>query len=212
MPPSDYIPASDPLYVAWLNNFNSVCLSNAATLGLTGPELTEIEDASSAYITGVSVQDAAKVAYRTSVADKVDLRADVTAIVRKYAREFKANPAVSNGLLTSLGIVVNNATGPVAQVTGLQVTGCADGVNKLTWNRAGNSSNTIFIIEYRTDAETDWGFAAAITRTNFNHEDQTPGELVWYRIIASRAGVNAVPSLPVAAYGASSSPSLTVAA
>ena len=166
----------------------------------------------SLYNKPFSVQDAAKTAYRASVADKVDLRADVTAIVRKYAREFKANPAVSNGLLTSLGIVTNSASGPVTQVTGLQVTGCADGVNKLTWNRSGNSAQTIFIIEYKTDAETDWGFAAAITKTSFNHEDQTPGELVWYRIIASRAGTNAVPSLPVAAYGATSTPPLTVAA
>jgi hypothetical protein len=212
MPSSDYIPGSDQLYVAWLNNFTTVCADNTAALSLTPAELTSIQNASTTFINGVASQDAARNVYRGAVADKKDYRDEITSIVRKYAREFKANPAVSNGLLTSLGIVTSSASGPVTQVTGLQVTGCADGVNKLTWNRAGNSPQTIFIIEYKTGTETDWGFAAAITKTSFNHEDQTPGELVWYRIIASRAGTNAVPSLPVAAYGATSTPLLTVAA
>ena len=208
----DYLPSPDQQFAAWLTNFVTVCSANQATLGLTPAEFTTIATAASEFTEGLTESDASKATTKAKVASKDELRRQATAIVRTYAREFKANPNVPGPVLTNLGIVTSGAAGPVTQVTGLQVTGCADGVNKLIWNRSGNIQGTIFIVETKPQGSSTWAIAAAVTRTNFNHEDQQPGEQIWYRIVASRAGVSAVASLPVAAYGGSDSAPLTIAA
>ena len=41
---------------------------------------------------------------------------------------------------------------------------------------------------------------------------QIPGQLVWYRVTSSRAGINSVPTPPVAAYGPQGETELSIAA
>lgn len=212
MPSNDYLPTPDQQFAAWLTNFVNVCSVEDAALGITPADFATISNAATAFATGLTESDASKATTKAKVTAKDDYRRQVTSIVRRYAREFKANPSIPPALLSNLGIVASNPVGPVTQVTGLQVTGCADGVNKLVWNRSGNAQGTIFIIETKPQGSSNWAIAAAITKASFNHEDQQPGEQIWYRIIASRAGVNAVASLPVAAYGGSDNAPLTIAA
>ncbi len=209
---NDYLPSEDSKLAPWLTNFAAVCAANKAELGLTTDEVTAIGKIPTGFTSQLNEVEAAKQNSRAKTAGKDSFRQASTATVRAFARRFKASTTVSPATLNALGVVSNNASGPVVPVTALSVTGCDDGINKLVWNRSTNGGITIFIVEYREGTTGEWNFAAAVTRTNFNHEDQTPGQTVWYRVSATRAGKTSAPCPPVAAYGGSGNSSLRIAA
>jgi hypothetical protein len=150
--------------------------------------------------------------YEGAVAGKNLARKNSTANIRAFAKQFKAIQGISPEILKELGIVSNSTTGPVRTVTSLDVVGCDDGVNKLTWDRNQNAFGTTFVIEYRIGNTGTWAFAGTTTKVTFNHIDQVPGQLVWYRVTSSRAGTNSVPTPAVAAYGPQGETELSIAA
>jgi hypothetical protein len=212
MASQDYLPKEDQALNAWLQTFNNVCNINKTELGLSNADLTAIGNAYGQFSDDMVALDSAKSAYQGIVTGKNKTKSGSTTVVRTFARKFKANPAVSEATLRSLGIVANNSVTPVVPVTNLVVTGCDDGVNKLKFDRATNSQGTMFIIEYREEGQSDWKFAASITRTTFNHEDQTPGQKQYYRVISTRAGKSSTPCPPAVVYGNNEETTLTIAA
>lgn len=210
--PTYFLPQDDLALQAWLNNFAETCEKYESELDLDTEELAEINGAASGFSTDLTAQSTAKAILKGATAAKNSAKTTANAVARKYAKEFKANPTVSSEILSELQIVSNAVTSPVTTVTGVSVTGCDDGVNKVTWNRNGNSQGTSFIIEYRVDGQSNWNFAGVVTKVKFDHENQTPGVMTWYRIISTRAGTNSAPSVAVAAYPNSSGNSLSIAA
>ena len=97
-------------------------------------------------------------------------------------------------------------------VTGLTVKGCDDGVNVLKWNRTGNAQGTQFIIEASPNGNTLWDLVDVVTRTDYKHNDQVPGEKQYYRIRSKRAGITSPPSPAVVVYSNGAGPGLQIAA
>ncbi len=209
---ADFIPSEDSKLQIWLNAFANGCANNSTVLSLTPIELADISNSATNFSDELNLLADAKLAAKAAADSKNKQRSRSVALARRYAKEFKANPAVPQNILVLLGIVGNNSSNPVVPISDLVVMGCSDGVNKLTWSRNTNTSGTIYLVEYRLDSETQWSFAAAATATRFNHTGQIPGEMTWYRVISTRAGIVSVPSTPVVVYGNGGFGELTLAA
>lgn len=212
MPPGDYLPKEDAQLRSWLDNFYTQCVKYEDELGLDATELGTLDTQTLSYETNLTSVTAAKAELKSVVSSKNTAKSTVVGNVRALVREFKSNPAISSGILNALGVIGQPDSGPVVTVNGVTVLGCDDGVNKLKWNRNGNTASTLFIVETKLPNQSTWIIAGAVTKTSFNHEDQTPGQTRLYRITSSRAGVNSAPSAPVIVYGDTGNAPLSIAA
>jgi hypothetical protein len=209
---SDFIPDGEAQFNTWLQNFSTKCVANDTILDLSAPDLFEIQTDAENYTNSYVAQAAAKDALKGATAERNTNRKSATAMARAYAKRFKSNPAVSDQLLGELGILSSSTSGPVVTVTALDVMGCDNGVNKLTWDRNGNATGTTFIIEFSKNGGTTWSFAGAVSKVTFSHEGQAPGQTTWYRVISNRASTSSAPTAPVVAYPSGGETTLTLAA
>ena len=107
-----------------LNNFNAVCVANAALLGLSPANLTEIAAASTAFTTTFNSATAAKAAAKNSIEAKDIQKKSSKAVISKWAKTFRANLAVPDNLLDSLMLPHHKTPGsktPPAQPLDLAV-------------------------------------------------------------------------------------------
>ncbi len=212
MNPSDFLPTEDTQLEAWLENFATTCEKYETELDLNVESFALINGAVAGFAAGMTGIENARAISKAATVTKNEAKATATTVARTFAREFKANPSIPASILSELQIVTNSPVAPVTSVSNVDVIGCDDGVNKVTWNRNGNSSTTSFIVEYKFPNNPLWILAGVVTKTKFDHKDQVPGDTVFYRVTATRNGVNAVPSVPVAAYPTTGDTTLTIAA
>lgn len=183
-----------------LNNFNTVCAANAATLALSPADLTAIAAASTGFNTTLNAATTAKAAAKNSVEAKDLQKKSSKATVSKYAKLFRANAAVPDNLLDSLMLPHHKTPGtktPPAQP--LDLTGSADGngLVSLKWKRNGNISGTQFLVETRTDPAGDWTISGSTTQTKFQYQ-AVPGSYIAFRVTATRRDLLSPPSFPYA--------------
>lgn len=210
---ADYIPGPDAQYNDWGQNFSVVCAGSAVALGLSGPELTEINDAANEFNEAYTTSETAKNAARGAVAMKDESRVSTTEVFRRFARQFLADPNVPSSLLAELGLNVGSgSSGPVQVPTELSAVGYDNGENKLRWNRNGNAANTVFVVEARVGNTGEWFFVDVTTKTRFTHDGQTPGTEVFYRVYAQRAGSQSGYSNIAVVYSDGGETTLSVAA
>lgn len=212
MATGDYLPDGETQFAAWFDNFTTQCEKFEAELGLNVTTLGVITGLNTTYDNKLAEAVTAKEDAKAATTGKNIARKNATQTIRSYANQWKSNPAIDPTILSALGIVAPSQSGPVTMVTNLNVTGCGDGINKLTWSRNGNAQGTSFIIESRVQGTAAWVFTASTTKASFSHTNQIPGVQVWYRIISTRAGVNAGPCPQVSVYGQASGNGLELAA
>jgi hypothetical protein len=195
--------------------FASVAAANAATLGLNPANVTEINNQQTLYAATVTEQQNAQAAARGAVADCTAEKADTIELIGRYAAIFKANPAVSDELIAQLGLPPRNNGGdhlPVYDPANLAATGCSNGVNKLNWERNGNFPGVTYLIEAAYDGTTDWELIDAVSKTRYEHTDQTPGREVSYRVFAKRRNLKSGPSNTATIYLGGGGQALTLRA
>jgi Zn-dependent M16 (insulinase) family peptidase len=212
MPGLDYLPREDAQLQLWLTNFTSIAEANEALLELNKEDIEDLNASKAEYSQKLDGLEAAKGAQRAATNGKNKSKSNVSEKVRRLTRKFKGNPNVNETLLKSLGVVSNKKSGPVVTVTGVKVRGSNEGVNTVKFNRNGNSSSTTFVIEYKAPDSDVWLFGDAITSTKWNHDNQVPGQQIWYRVTSKRAGKRSVPSVPASAYPHTNSESISIAA
>jgi hypothetical protein len=212
MPGVDYVPNGEAQYETWLAGFVAYCVANEKELGLTPEVIAGITALRDSYSEAFKESFALKQALKGATKQKVTARKEATDAVRSLANQFKANPAISQYSLGELGLLTSKESHPVRSVTGLNFRGFDNGTNQLKWNRNGNSSDTVFLVEYSLDFGTTWFLAGAVSRVKFNHEGQVPGRTVYYRVFANRSGVTSAPTKSVAAYLQSAGPPVANAA
>lgn len=209
---SDFVPGSDPAFKAWLSNFAAKCELYETEIGLSAQQILTIQNQSATFSSNLDTVDAMKLELQGEVAGKDQARKIATTTARNFAKQIKGTPGVTPQILGALGIVSSNSTNPVVPVTNLSANGCSDGINRLKWNRNGNSTGTMFLIESRFENSTIWNFVAAVTKTSFNHENQTPGQTQYYRIKSTRSGITSNPSDPAVVYSNGDNASISIAA
>lgn len=197
---TDFLPDGEAQLRSWLDNFVAKAELYETQLNLSADELLEVTSGSTAFINAYSTATSLKEQLKGVIVDKDVKKSTITGTVRKLARKWKGDPSISPTILGALGIVSSSTSGPVTTVTGLTINACGYGVNQLKWNRTGNVQGTIFFIESRLAGSSTWRFVAAVTKTTYNDEGQTPGQAQYYRITSIRAGVNSNPCLEVGVY------------
>lgn len=200
MPGIDYVPNGEAQYDTWLARFVAYCVANEKELGLSPEVIAEITALRDSYSEAFKESYALKHALKGATKQKVTTRKNATNAVRSLANQFKANPAISQNSLGELGLLTSKESHPVRSVIKVDVVGFDNGTNQLKWNRNGNSSDTVFLVEYSLDLGTTWFLAGAVSRVKFIHENQIPGRTVYYRVFANRAGVTSAPTTPTVAY------------
>lgn len=190
---SDFIPKGESQFDSWLTSFVNKCEANADALGLDAKSLEQIVEQADTYHESVRASNSTRKVWKGINAQKEKDRKAMEATVRTYARKWKSDPAIPTLIVGGLGIITNTTSGPVQTVRRLAIQGLSNGTNELTWERSGNAPGTIFVIESRFAESDGWDFVAAVTRTNYPHQGQTPGQTQFYRIRSSRAGKTSAP-------------------
>lgn len=200
MGPTDYIPTEDAALAQWLELFSSTCAARAAELGLTPEEVDEIAAISLEFRDSLAATTATYALYKGALARKNEDRQNATSLARKFARRFKSNDTIPESTLAEMEIVKSYRSGPVVPVTNLLVIPDGKSTIQLKWNRNQNAPTTTFLIEYRYDGSEDWRFAGSTTKTKFVHDNRVPGETLFYRVRATRAGQTSANCPAVCAY------------
>jgi len=183
-----------------LANFNAVCITNTATLGLLPADLTAIAAAATAFNTTFNAATASKATTKNSVEAKDLQKKASRSTVSKYAKIFRANQAVPDNLLDSLMLPHHKTPGTKTPPTQpLDLTGSADGngVVSLKWKRNGNISGTQFLIETRIDPAGPWTISGSTTQAKFTYQ-AVPGVYIAFRVTAVRRELSSLPSFPYA--------------
>lgn len=197
-----------------LANFNTVCIANAAALGLVPADLTEIAAAATGFNTNLNTATAAKATANSAVESKDIQKAASRSVVNKWAKVFRAKTTVSDALLNQLMLPPHKTPGSFTQPvtpTDLVATANGDGVISLKWNRAGNIQGTTFTVEYRLSASDPWAILGTTTKVSFGHES-APGQYIAFRVSATRRGVTSPASTPVVLWDTEQGQTLQLAA
>lgn len=190
-------------FAAWMANFNTVCVANAATLGLDPAELAEISGANTQFANAFNAQETARNASLGATALCDQEWSEALAVAAKYNAQFQAIPGISPLLLGQLGLSVPSGGGgtiPVFEPTNLSAIGYSNGVNSLRWNKSGNEGGTTYVIEASFGDGGTWTIIDTTTVTRYDHQGQTPGEFVRYRVIAQRGQTKSAPSNTASVY------------
>ena len=210
---NDYLPKPDAAFQLWLANFVSVAGGNVTALGITAADVTALSGAQATFSGNLGQVKTMQAAAKSAVSAKDGSRKTANAQVRSLVRKIQGNPAVTVALKNQLNINPRNTPKthtPPAQPTQLLATPDVSGVNRLNWNRNGNKPTTTFVIEAMSGAATAFEPIGTTTKTKFEHTGQTPGVKVTYRVVAERADMSSVPSLPASVYGAPTTVTLTL--
>lgn len=204
----NYYDMSEVDFRAWYDNWVTVAVANAATLGLGDPEQSQIISARTAYTTAVVDYIAAHDAAKAATNAKNGAYADAFALVQQWSNQWQANPEISDQLKLELGLNIRDTTPsprPVFGVTNLSGSGNSVGTVKLRWSRNGNLPGCNFVVQSRP-VGGEWSFSTVTTKTRLSLTGQalTPTE---YRVLVERRGIVSEPSDAVVVYGAGESAS-----
>lgn len=205
---------TDDQYAIALQTFVNVAALNATVLNLTPTEVATIANTAEAFRDNVLEVDAKKFDLRKATSSKNDVRSDARTIVSNYAKEWRANNAISDGILANLQLPPHkppvNRTPPTTP-TELVLSVDNVGVLTLRWNRNGNKPTTIFEVETAESSAGPWATTDVTTKTKITYEG-TPGVPVWFRVKARRANFTSFPSMPISMWDNGSGTGLTIAA
>ncbi|MBS1715187.1 MAG: hypothetical protein JST30_12710 [Armatimonadetes bacterium] len=184
---ADYNKLSDSQLADWLANLATVAAANSGVLGLTPPQIAQLNTANTAYAASLANKIAKANDAKVATMGKNDQRASSLLTVRTFANQWQANPSVPDSLIQQLGLNVHAddpTERPVYQPVNLVANGC-DQVNSLVWGKNGNFPNTVYMIEWQLPGG-EWEILDSTMKTRYDHEGTTAGEQVSYRVYAQR--------------------------
>lgn len=208
----EYYRLDDNALRTWMIQFRDTATSLASSLGLSASDITAIDQATGGFGSALDVQETARVNARAATASKNLVRDNSLKTIAKYANAFRANTAISDDSLILLGLPPHEGypQPPLAAPQNLKVSVSASGTNSLRWKRNGNDEATIFVVEARNSTSAPWETVGGGTRATFKHTDQTPGQTMYYRVLATRDGQTSEPSNVAVAYGQGESGGVTL--
>jgi len=102
-----YIPSTDAGFSSWSANFEAIVAVDFAALGLTAPQAAAYTAADTAYQAAYILATNPATRTPVTIAAKDSAKATAVALARELAQLIKANPAVDDETLVSLGITVD---------------------------------------------------------------------------------------------------------
>lgn len=194
--------------------FAATCAANATPLGLTPANITEINGMASGFAGTISAYQTAKAATSLAHENKsLQLKASKV-ILSKWAKTFRANPAISDALLDQLNLPHHATPGtktPPTTPLDLLANANVQGFVSLKWKRNGNNSRTQYMIEVQTETDGNWTIVGGTTKTKFGYQ-AVLGAYVAFRVFASRDNLNSAPCVPVVLWAGGGGQTLKLAA
>ena len=199
---SDHRKLSNSSFRDLLNGIYTTGNGHAEEFGLTDELIDEAKARGGVIDSKITKQVTTKAASKAATTDlnlqrKSDNEFVSSLKIAMRAAKVPADKFVAMGFdaddLTSSAIVVQS---PVD----LSVKGFSNGINALKFNRNGNKHGTIFLIEAKIGAATDWTIVGTTTKAGYEHKGQKPGVKVLYRIRAQRGEEVSEPSNEAVVY------------
>lgn len=173
--------------LVFLTNFNTIADANKTELGLVSTQITELQDVKSELETKLIDRQAKQEAAIASTSALNQTVKNANAILGSHNMTFKSNKAVSDALLESLGLdaddEISTAVSAIAP-SDLVVEGRSNGSNYIKFNRNANKPAVKFVLESKIGEETEYKFVKVLSKTRFEHKNQTPGVRAFYRVKA----------------------------
>ena len=135
---------------------------------------------------------ALKIAASKAATTKTNGTRDIANDLYAKAKRDAKNSEISADKLAEIGFAPDDLTPtPIGVITPIElsVVGFSNGKNSLIFNRNGNKTGTIYNIEAKIGAATDFVIVGFTKSRNFDHKNQTPGVKSVYRIRAQRGDV-----------------------
>ena len=196
-----YAPRGDAQFSDWATQVKNVAFTNQVALGLTPAQFAQIEDAANDFAAALTASNAAKDFAAGEVILKDEQRAVSEGVLRELCQMILANPSVSSGLKSQLGLnVTPTPYGPVPVPTEFSALAMSNGGVSFLWNRNGNPSTTTFALEAKYGTSSEWVLVTNTTKTRLTLGGFTPGDQVTFRVTASRGGETSLPSTEVLIY------------
>ena len=107
---ADYIPSSDAEFNAWLNNFVEYVAANAADLGVSPAQVTQLQTHRTDWNTKYPASITAQAMNASATQAKTDSRHEAESFVRPLVGLMQANSGVSDAHRQSLGVTVRSST------------------------------------------------------------------------------------------------------
>jgi uncharacterized protein YggE len=160
----------------------------AEEFGLTQPLVDELKATSTTLGADIAVQALKKAEARASTTKLNGTRKTADDLYAKAKRQAK-DSGVGADKLAEIGIDADDLTpSSIAPQTpsDLVAQGFSSGKNTLKFNRNGNKTGTIFLIEAKIGDAANYVIIGTTTKTTYNHTGQKPGVKVVYRVRAQR--------------------------
>lgn len=171
-----------------LDEFITKTDGKEADYGLTKALVEQIIAANATFGADINAQALKKAEAKAATTKVNGSRENLDELYAKAKRTAK-DSGVSADKLAEINFEANDtgksAISPQTPLD-LLVEGFSSGKNALKWNRNGNKSGTIFIIEAKTGDESKYSIAGTTTKSTFDHKDQKPGVRMIYRVRAQR--------------------------
>lgn len=110
MAQTNYIPAKDADFAAWLLNFATLIAAGPTTYGLIAGDATIISAANTAFQDAYTVATTPATRTSAAIAQKDSARASATATVRPYAVQISLNSGVDDMDKVEVGVTVRKTT------------------------------------------------------------------------------------------------------
>ena len=205
---------SDPALVAAVQQILPVVSAQKTVLNMTTQQVTDLTNLANAYIAQYGASNTAKAAAKSAVASKDTAKKAMTNSLYSYVRQWRANPGVSDALLAQLLCSPRNTSGSSTPPTmPTELTAFANGLGdiQLKWNRNGNKSGTVFLVQSRFAPNGEWVTINATTKVS-DKLTAEPGNYIAFRIVAVRGGRSSNPSVPVSLWEDGNGETLRLAA
>lgn len=166
----DYIPSKEGDIIPWTENFITVANANLTTLGLIETDITAIATKKVDFTTKLNNAIAKQAESKAATESKNISKDDLVTNIRVLAKQIQARPGVPNNLKEQLGLTVPNPTPtPLQPVTPTELSAKINtsGHAQIKWNRNGNPSGTIFLIETSNNYSTGWQITGSTTKTTY---------------------------------------------
>lgn len=162
---------------------------NAADFFLTQGLIDQIKTAGGVLTADISDQAAKQSAAKAATNKLGQTRKDGDKLVSLLKRTMKANADFSPDKYVEFGFDADDLTpSAIAPQTpaDLSVEGFSNGTNELKFNRNGNKTGTVFIIEAKIGEAANYSIIGTTKKTNYRHTGQKPGVKIVYRLRAQR--------------------------
>jgi hypothetical protein len=106
----DFIPSREDAFVIWATNFSQVITAGPVAVGLTAADATALSGLLSTFVSAKDLADDPATRTPVVLTNKDVAKASLMADIRSLAKRIQANPAVTAGQKTALGLPIHNAT------------------------------------------------------------------------------------------------------